>query len=226
MDSNVNTTIEHRRIVREDEFSQYLSTDEGIVELDKAPFEKRITNAKWANMQGHAGYVLLENASTLLRRYNCEATGNQPYFEFRIEHGKNPQNASYAYAVIPYATNEQLEEYYKNPDVEIISNTAELQAVREKTLGISSYVFHKAGECEFISVSAPCIVMLSEKNGEIEICINDPSHELKDGVVIIDKPLAAYEIGERLRSFVVGGKTVIVANFQDANGRALRAKLK
>ena len=224
MDANVNTTLEHRRIVREDEFNQYLATEEGIVQLDKAPYEKHLSDVKWANMQGHAGYVLLEKADTLVRRYNCEATGDQPYFEFRIKHGKNPKNASYAYAIIPYATNEQLEEYYKNPDVEIISNTAELQAVREKTLGISSYVFHKAGSCEGVSVSSPCIVMLSEKNGEVEICINDPSHELEGGVVIIDKLLSAYEIGDRLKSYIVDGKTVIVADFKDANGRALRAK--
>lgn len=226
MDSDVNTVIEHRRIVRDDELSQFVSTEEGIKELKKEPFVERFTSLKWANMQGHAGFVLLEKADTYLSRYNCEATGNQPYLELRIEHGKNPENASYAYAIIPYATNDKLDRYYADPDVEIISNTAAVQAVKEKTLGISSYVFHQAGNCEDITTDVACIVMLSDKNGEVEICINDPSHELEKGRIVIDRPLAPIEQNKKLVITNDGGKTVIDVDFALANGRAFRAKFK
>ena len=91
------------------------------------------------------------------------------------------------------ATDDEVMAYSKNPDVEIISNTARLQAVREKTLGITGMVFHEAGECEGICVSAPCILAYKEADGKAYLRVSDPTHKLEKITVTVDKPLTPKE---------------------------------
>ena len=176
MNSPVNTIAAHRRIVRDDEFTQTLGTADGAISVPKAEYEERFVNPRYFNWAGHAGYVFLDKTNLLVNRYNYTTEVEQPYLELRIEHGENPTDATYAFAVIPYATNERLIEYSKNPDVEIVSNTAALQAVREKNVGVTGYVFYEAGECENISVDRGAIVFAEDKDGKFTLSVCDPTH--------------------------------------------------
>ena len=177
MNSPVNTIAAHRRIVRDDEFTQTLGTADGAISVPKAEYEERFVNPRYFNWAGHAGYVFLDKTNLLVNRYNYTTEVEQPYLELRIEHGANPVGATYAFAVIPYATNERLVEYSKNPDVEIVSNTVALQAVREKKLGITGYVFYEAGKCEAVEVDRGAIVFLAEKDGAVDFSVCQPNHE-------------------------------------------------
>ena len=177
-------------------------------------------------MEGHAGYVFLGESKAYVQRYVCDEAGGQSFFEIRCEHGKNPENQTYAYAILPYATSERLDEYVKSPDVEILSNTNEIQAVREKTLGISSYVFYGAGKCGEISTDSPAIIMVGERDGEVEFALTDPTHELTAAEVAIDRELEVIEKNRKMQISAEGGKTVIKVDLELANGRPFRAKFK
>ena len=177
-------------------------------------------------MEGHAGYVFLEESKAYVQRYVCEEAGGQSFFEIRCEHGKNPKDKTYAYAILPYATGERLDEYTKSPDVEILSNTSEIQAVREKTLGISSYVFYGAGKCGEVSTDSPAIIMIGERDGEIEFALTDPTHELTCAEVVIDRALEVIEKNRKISVATEDGKTVIKVDLELANGRPFRAKFK
>ena len=106
-----------------------------------------------------------------------------------INHGLHPTDASYAYAVLPYADDAKLQAYYEDPDVQIISNTAKCQAVREKTLDTVGIVFFEAGECEGIKVDRPCLVTFSEKGGELKIKVCEPTNKTDEVKIEISRKL-------------------------------------
>lgn len=226
MESDVHTTVEHRRIVNDDKYKQFICWQSG---LEKLPGESYSKNgiAKWALMQGHCGYVFLEDSEAYVSRYICPEANNQPYFELRVEHGKNPKNASYAYALLPYATKEKLEKYSSDPDVEIISNTSAVQAVKEKNLGICGIVFHKAATVDdIISASVSSLVTVIEKENEFELYVCDPTHKLEKGEFSIPGEYNVISCNKKLSVSYKDDKTVVIADFAGAHGRTYTVKFK
>ena len=169
--------------MKDEELSQLVKCSGEEKELEKTEFELRYKNPEYLLWGGHAGYVFLDECDLYVSRYNYTTTREQAYLEVRVEHGENPTNAGYAYAVIPYADKEKLEAYSKSPDVEIISNTSSLQAVRERNLGISGYVFYEAGRAESVETDTPAIVMIGDKDGVIDLSVCDPT-QLEESITV------------------------------------------
>ncbi len=226
MNSPVNTIAAHRRIVKDDEFTQLIKCAGKSVEVPKGEYDERFENPDYLLWQGHAGYVFLDKTNLYVSRYNYTTNVEQPYLEVRVEHGENPIDASYAFAVLPYADEEKLEKYAKCPDVEIISNTNSLQAVREKNLGISSYVFYEAGKCENIATDTPCIISVSEKDGGFEFSVCDPTLEAESIIVKIYG--SAKLVGADFKMAIAenDGYTEVTVNCKDSMGAPYRAKFK
>lgn len=238
MDSPVATTLEHRRIVRDGEFSQSICAGNHTETLPKEPYRSAYNDAAWLSIAGHAGFVFLEKTDIECARYNCGEEYNsanckgQPYMEFRIRHGENPTDASYAYAVLPYANESALTAYSASPEVTVLSNTPALQAVRKSSLGMTGYAFHERGVCDTLSVDTPCIVM-EECSGSIRtVTMTEPT---------LKAPRVTLTVGGRYRlisqkkygeptdciSVVCGEKeTVIICDTTRANGRPFEVKLE
>ena len=94
-------------------------------------------------------------------------------FSLNVNHGKNPQNGSYAYLVKP-RMNQAVDAYkYKIP-VKIISNTAEIQAVEHTGLNLVEVIFYKAGTLKMandnaLTVDAPCAVLLNRAKNTMHV---------------------------------------------------------
>lgn len=225
MNSPVKTTVDHRRIVRDEEFSQFVGSGKKVERLEKNDFSKEFKNASWVNMEGHCGFVLLEKGDLYINRYQSSACQDQSFFEIGLSHGKNPENASYAYAVIPYATNDKLTAYYAAPDVEIISNTKDLQAVREKGLNITGYVFHAPGKCENLKADVPLIATVCDEGDTIEIIVTDPTHELGEGSFTIFGDYEIVELSKKITAKKSKAEITFTVDFELANGRPFKAVL-
>ena len=230
MNSPVHATVEHRRIVNDEKYSQKISADGRTVTLPKSETEYLAKNAEFALMEGHAGYVFLDGGNVYAKRYVWENAASQSFFELGIDFGENPDGASYAYAVIPYADEEKLARYAKTPDVKIVSNTAAVQAVREEGLGVSSIVFHESAECACEAFSVRCgtsaIVMTAVREGVLQILATDPTHELSEITLTISKALEPVELDNKVSVKRDGENTVIKINTELANGRPFGAKFK
>lgn len=226
MNSPVNTIPAHRRIVKDDQFSQSVKCGGTLEVLEKGEFEKRYTNPDYVLWEGHAGFVFLDKTDLYVSRYNYTTNIEQPYLELRIEHGANPTGATYAYAVIPYADEKTLENYAKNPDVTILSNTDKLQAVKEKGMGLSGFVFYEAGECEGVKVDTGAIVMLKEGENEVEFSICDATHELRELSAEIKMPLAPISADDKVSVSANDGVVSIKVNCEGAMGAPFRATFK
>ncbi|MBQ8689337.1 MAG: hypothetical protein IJ515_03125 [Clostridia bacterium] len=226
MSSPVNTIAAHRRIVNDESLSQLVRYGGELAELEKSEFERRYKNPDYVLWQGHAGFVFLENTNLYVSRYNYTTSKEQPYLELRIEHGANPTNASYAYAVIPYADEETLDRYSKSPDVCIISNTKALQAVKESTIGITGMVFYEAGECEGVKVDTGAIVMLKECGGVLEFSICDPTQKQTELSVSISGSLEPVDADDKVSVSVNGDCVKLKINCADSMGAPFRARFR
>lgn len=91
-------------------------------------------------------------------------------FSLRIEHGIKPENASYAFAVIPNATPERLANW---PRGKILSNTSTLQAV-ELSGGVIGLIFHRRGKFNGFETDSPGLFLIAAD----QITVADPTAQL------------------------------------------------
>ncbi len=114
-------------------------------------------------------------------------------FALWLDHGAKPKGASYQYLEIPGATAEQVAALAKKPDVECLSNTPDLQAVRRGNLTMA--VFYQPGKLALapgrqLEVSEPCIVLLRGAGRKTRLTVADPAQKLTTlHAVINSKPL-------------------------------------
>jgi hypothetical protein len=211
MDSSVNTIVEHRALVKDTK--EAFGTERIAVDGEEYPtdtfYEKR-GKALMAEIGG-VGYVFPNTESIYLSRYAFDPkdaffdrqylspdhqkdletfkNGDKPFVELRIEHGKNPQNASYVYAILPTTSGRNLARYAAKPEFTVLSNTTQCKAVRKDSIGITCIVFYEAGECAGIRVDHPAIVTYTEHDGELRIKVAEPTNKVDTLTVRIERPL-------------------------------------
>lgn len=102
-------------------------------------------------------------------------------FTVGFDHGKNPTSANYAYIIVPgKQTGKEMRLYQKAIPIEILSNTENLQVVRNRDLGIWQMVFYQAGEFKSkeitVKVDKGCVLMVKDINKrEASFHIADPA---------------------------------------------------
>jgi chondroitin AC lyase len=110
-------------------------------------------------------------------------TVNLEVFKLWLDHGSRPVNAGYEYIVVPAVTEQEMNSAGTR-NVEILSNTTLIQAVRHSRLQICQAVFYKAGELKIsdklkITCDHPGIVMIKTDGEKImQISLADPNREL------------------------------------------------
>ena len=135
-------------------------------------------------------HVLLRNAPQL-GSWNSISTSasmrriSHEVFMLCIDHGTSPQDATYAYTVCPDTNTHQAKAYAQDPDVEVLSNTADLQAVKHRKLGMSQIAFFKVGSLDIgrqttVKVDRPCLMMAHQVGHEFRVSVSDPTQKLKE----------------------------------------------
>lgn len=206
-DYSAETVIENRLIKENFVFK----ADGSIVETG----EGTLVNAKSIYLSGLGGIYLPEDAIVNFRRIK---PGSE-FIELWIDHGKDFEQASYAYAVLPSKTDEETKSYANNPDIEILVNNASVQAVREKNLDITGYVFHRKGEFDGISVDKPCVIMKKQAENSVTYTIGDPTQELRKLRVSVDAGgFIAGEKDERISCGISNGTASITVNTCEKSG--------
>jgi chondroitin AC lyase len=106
-------------------------------------------------------------------------------FMLWFDHGKRPQDATYQYIVVPDANEQEIQETsLDNRGIEIVSNSPDLQAVKNNKLGICQLAFYRAGETEIseglkMRMDSQGMTMLKMRGDRIEtLSVADPSRKL------------------------------------------------
>lgn len=122
-----------------------------------------VYNAKSFTIDSDA-YCVLDGAPVIMK----QTEGELPFVQAVIDHGTDPENGSYAYAVLPFTGATEAAKFASDAPIEIIENSPSVQAIREKASGDIYCVFHKVGSVSDISVEAPLLV--SVKGGVLYAC--------------------------------------------------------
>ena len=156
--------------------------------------DARPINGSWVHHDG-IGYVFFDPCTFYLKNgvqrggwprvtvsYPEEngKTIEEKVFLLYLTHGICPEQATYAYAVLPGMTADETARYQERPAVEILSNTPLLQAVRHAELGVTQMIFYQPGVCQIsmelaVSVDLPCMLMVCERGTELEITASNPA---------------------------------------------------
>ena len=202
-----------------------------------------ITSPAWFHQDG-IGYVILpRSGQTLAARLQTRATNNNWYdldhsnasnnqqvdiFQLSIDHGVNPANDQYQYLVLPSVSAAQMPGVVAGLDIEVLENSATVQAVKHRgaqiTDEVTQVVFYQPGSIVIDGVTLtseqPALVMLTRPDGDMEITVADPLHSTSQdqATITVSQPLqgpgATWDAGS--------GKTTIV--FALSNDIALAGK--
>jgi len=113
-------------------------------------------------------------------------------FKLWFDHGKSPDSASYQYIVVPGASEQDLiSTSSNNRGIEIISNTSDIQAVRNTKLNISQLAFYRAGEVKIssglqIGMDSQGMALVKMQGDRVrELTVSDPSRKLNRVMVTL-----------------------------------------
>jgi chondroitin AC lyase len=183
--------------------NQVLMRSDVTVKLDgkvkKLPKGNReLDNVKWV-LQDRIGYIFPEPSKINLlnqaeegrwsditdEKNISEEIVSKEVFMLGFDHGNRPNNASYEYIVVPDVSEKELTDTAgNNRNIEILSNTSDLQAVKNNKLEICQMAFYKAGEIEIskdlkLRMDSQGMAMLKMQGNKIrELTISDPSRKL------------------------------------------------
>lgn len=173
--------------------------------------EKEFENIDWVFQDG-VGYAFPKPATINIR--NMETTGSwwtvnkqndspkdevkMDIFKLWLNHGERPSDASYEYIVVPATSIEKMEQNNSKNNIEILSNTPEVQAVKNLGLNICQVVFYKSGDIQISEKSKiisynPGIVMLKVEDEKlVEISVSDPNRELLKFYLSVSSKIVAH----------------------------------
>lgn len=196
-----------------------------IIENKKMPTgnETFEISGNTAYIEGVGGYYFSDGQKV---EHNRAKNGDFNFYEMWINHGENPDGEKYAYALLPNATKEQTQEYASKPETEILSNTENIQAVRENSLGVTGIIFWKAGTFGNMSVSTPMLVMHSETSEEITLCVSDPTQKLSEATLTINAVGEIIDCDSNIKATKGNGNTTFRIDFTTAKGKSLTFKIK
>lgn len=145
------------------------------------------------------------------------------FLRFTLDHGVRPDDATYAYVMLPDMSAGNVHKYQETPDIEILANTTTVAAVREKTLGMTGIAFWEAGTSFTVgevkmTAGAPCAVMLTEgENGDYTFSVSEPTQLLSDLTITLTGEWNV-SANDHMTVTVVGGNTVITVDTAGALG--------
>jgi len=183
--------------------------------------QAELSGNQWLNLGNRVGYFFPEGSDGLVAEISG---GSRTYQQIMFNHGVNPYESGYAYAILPNKTAEQTEEYAMSPSVTVLKNTSDIQAVRHNELGITSIVFRQAGNFDGITVSEPMIIMIKEDGDKLTIAASDPTQKLQTATLTIDDTLCFLKANKAVDILCENGSTLINYSFAQKLGASVEAE--
>ena len=257
MELPVETTIENKKL-RKDGSNQLLvngeKTEIPVKEANVKELVERTADisgtsfeqVNWAHLEGNQSvgtgyYFPEENTEIQVRRgqttgswkdvgtFEGESTEN--YLEMWVDHGQNPENASYSYVLLPETSAEETENYAQAPKVTILENSSEVQAVRHETLKITGINFwqEQGGSIDGITSDKVASVMLQEtEQGTVKVSVSDPTMKNKGNVQLtLEEEIAdCIQLDENVTCEKTENGAVLTFAMAGTNGAASMAELQ
>lgn len=257
MELPVETTIENKKL-RKDGSNQLLvngeKTEIPVKEANVKELVERTADVSgtsfeqvnWAHLEGNQSvgtgyYFPEENTEIQVRRGKntgswkdvgtFEGESIENYLEMWVDHGQNPENASYSYVLLPETSAEETENYAQAPKVTILENSSEVQAVRHETLKITGINFwqEQGGSIDGITSDKAASVMLQEtEQGTVKVSVSDPTMKNKGNIQLtLEEEIAdCVQLDENVTCEKTENGAVLTFAMAGTNGAASMAELQ
>lgn len=220
----IETIVENRRL--SENGNEEFTVDNNIEVKNIGDFTTK-EDISFAHIKGNKvntdiGYYFPDGANINILREN--RTGNwkdingaqedkiveNKFLTMWIDHGINPENEGYSYVLLPNKSKEDVALYNENPNIKILANTKDVQAVRENNLNITAANFWEDNQSvDFISVDKKSSIIVKEKDGKLKVAISDPTmnnngtirvelDKVIDNVIYKDNRVSVVENNEKL----------------------------
>ncbi|GAB6168449.1 hypothetical protein JCM1393_09090 [Clostridium carnis] len=243
---DIETIVDNRKI--NDTGTNTLTVD-GIKKSSTLGWNETLNNVHWMHLEGNTsnsdvGYYFPDSNGVTINALREARTGawsdirssasntkiTRNYVTTWFNHGANPTNDVYSYVLLPNMSASQVKDYYQNPDITVLVNTPEVQAVKKNSLNIigANFWTDTIQSVDYITVNKKASVMTQISNGYLDISISDPTMENNGTIEIdIDKPnLTAVNLDSRIKVISSGNKTHISVDVSNAQGQAITARFK
>ncbi len=180
-------------------------------------WQTNFTSASWCALSGFGGCYFPGGANVKAIREsrtnswsNINAGGttgltNRNYLSLWFDHGIRPTNANYSYVILPGASTLAVSNYALAPEVTILENTTNAQAVKETTINVVAANFWTVGgkTIDLITVSNKSAVMTQEDPATLSVAVADPT-QTNNGSLFIGLNRAANSV-----AYVDPGVTIL-----------------
>jgi hyaluronate lyase len=149
------------------------------------------------------------------------------YLKLWFNHGLMPTNSSYAYVILPNFNSTSVSNYALAPDIVILTNTMQLQAVKKVSLGVVAANFWTNGAqtADLISVNNKASVITLETSNSLAVGVSDPTqtnsstitvtlNRAASGLLSADAGISVQQLSPQI---------IFTANVNGAKGVALQA---
>ncbi|WP_327090022.1 polysaccharide lyase 8 family protein [Nonomuraea sp. NBC_01738] len=177
----------------------------------------------WLHLHDTAGYVLLGDHAKMKvvrekrtgRWHDIDrgaTTGGDKerhtrhYTTIVLDHGKNPDAARYAYAVLPATDAATTAAFAEDPQVKVLANTSKVQAIR--TPDLLAAVFWRAASVDGLAADAACTVLVSRYGSRVRVAVSDPSRKAEK--IRITLPWEVHSLEDAGRTVSLRKRTLTV----------------
>ncbi|MCD6051575.1 MAG: hypothetical protein K0Q55_2984, partial [Verrucomicrobia bacterium] len=200
----IETTVENRKISSS---GANAFTVNGTKLSSALGWTNTLSDTTWAHLAGHVGGddigYYFPQAPTLVavREARTGAVSDiddggsttpitRNYLRMTLAHGSSPSGATYQYVLLPGRSARHTRNYAEHPQITVLTNHANVQAVSENTLGITAANFwaNISQSVGGISVNKKCSVLVREDGAFIDVSISDPTQANTGSITLqIDK---------------------------------------
>ncbi|KRE64798.1 polysaccharide lyase family 8 super-sandwich domain-containing protein [Paenibacillus sp. Soil750] len=241
---DVETIIENRKL---NDNGDNVLTINGQQHPENLGVSETLPNVSWAHLQGKVpgsdvGYyfpvagsvnVLRESRTDQWLSTNVGGTqtnSTRSYMNLWFDHGTNPQDENYSYVLLPGKSSEDVGNYSTHPDIEVIENSPQAQAVKETKLGITGINFWNDGlkTVDQVTSNKKASVMLKKTEEDMEISVSDPTMANTGTIdLVLDTDfgdIVTIDPGVSLNH--ADGKAKISVNVKEAKGKTFQVKFR
>lgn len=188
----IETIVENRKLLNSGGANPFIVN--GVAKPTTPGWAETISGTRWAHLSGNVvgsdiGYYFPQ--PSVIKAVREARTGSwadvddgssttpitRNYLRMGFEHGSNPSGATYQYVLLPGRSPRRVGQYAETPHITVLSNSGNVQAVTENTLGITAANFWVDGTnaVGIITADKKCCVLVRNDGAFIDVAVSDPT---------------------------------------------------
>ncbi|WP_054023591.1 polysaccharide lyase family 8 super-sandwich domain-containing protein [Bacillus sp. FJAT-28004] len=247
--ANVETIVENRML---NSNGNNALTVNGTTKSNALGWSETMSGVNWAHLEGNVAgsdigyyfpgttnlYGLRESRTGAWSEIGSFGNSTQytnHFMSLAFEHGSNPTNASYAYAVLPNKSAADMASYASNPDINILENSTDVQAVHDTSLNAVGANFWNditktvnVNGSSFLTSDKKASVTTLQSTGTIDVGVSDPTqantgtinieiNKSATGIIKLDPGIQVTQLSPTIKMTV---------NVNGSHGKTFNAKFK